>query len=114
MQPFILISVNKHWLAQIYAIIQESLTLLERIVEYISIDQEETYEAESTRDHLELEDIGHQVLLDWPKGDGIRFYYLTALYAPHLELSFRQISFQARAGERVAVIGRTVRIRALS
>lgn len=92
---------NMMWFIQIYAIIQQSLTSVERIVEYTSIEQETTG---PTMDQ------GTQpvpVPEDWPGHASVEFRNFTTRYAPRLEPVLRSIDFRARAGERVAVVGRT-------
>lgn len=90
---------NMLWLVQVYAIIQQNLTSVERIAEYMWIEQEPT--------GLALGRLPQRVSEDWPMQGGVVFRNFTARYAPHLEPVLRNISFQAEAGERVAIVGRT-------
>lgn len=90
---------NMIWFVQVYAIIQQNLTSVERIDEYISVEQEKTGAAP-----------GHVLQptpIGWPTRGGVTFHNFTTRYAPHLDPVLHKISFRANPGERVAVVGRT-------
>lgn len=92
---------NMMWFIQIYAIIQQSLTSVERIVEYTSVEQETTGPA--TPRCAQPSPVPEV----WPGPASMEFRNFTARYAPHLDPVLRSIDFRVRAGERVAVVGRT-------
>lgn len=104
---------NMLWFAQIHAIIQENLTSLERIVEYTETETETapienqnpsagdgTAAMRSGRMHQEIPPV-------WPQRGEVRFNNLTARYETHLEPALKDVSFRVKAGERVAIVGRT-------
>ena len=97
---------NMLWFAQIYAIIQENLTSLERIVEYTETEQEpiENQLSETmTRSGTYLPEIPS----NWPQHGEVHFKHLTARYESYLEPALKNVSFQVKASERVAIVGRT-------
>ncbi len=101
---------NMLWFVQIYAIIQENLTSLERIVEYTSEEQElvgDDIQQATARRPAQRQQRQQAVPHDWPLHGGVRFHAFSARYAPHLDPVLTGISFEAAAGERVAVVGRT-------
>jgi ABC-type multidrug transport system fused ATPase/permease subunit len=87
---------NMLWFVQIYAIIQQNLTSLERIVEYNSISHEEKTSVSNAT-----------LPSNWPTKGTVSFSEFKARYAPHLDLVLKGINFKAKAGQRVAVVGRT-------
>ncbi|KAK8001358.1 hypothetical protein PG991_013580 [Apiospora marii] len=102
---------NMLWFAQIYAIIQENLTSLERIVEYTETETEPIENQDPPAGgNITATRSGsmHQgIPPDWPQRGDVRFKNLTARYGPHLEPALKDVSFQVKVGERVAIVGRT-------
>ncbi|KAK7981182.1 hypothetical protein PG989_013639 [Apiospora arundinis] len=88
---------NMLWFAQIYAIIQENLTSLERILEYTKTEQEIKVSGA----------VGQAVPYNWPQHGELHIQDFTARYASHLPPVLKGINIRARAGERVAIVGRT-------
>lgn len=86
------------WLVQIYAFIQQDLNSVERIVEYTEIDHEAAEPSKPAAQKLPH---------DWPSRGSVSFHNYTTRYAPELEPALRNINFDVRAGERVAIVGRT-------
>lgn len=90
---------NMLWFVQIYAIIQESLTSVERIAEYSSVEQE-TGSLTTRATLLPPSKI-------WPEKGAVTFHNFTARYAPDFPPVIRSISFHSAAGQRIAIVGRT-------
>ncbi|ROV98773.1 hypothetical protein VMCG_06779 [Cytospora schulzeri] len=90
---------NMLWFVQIYAIIQQNLTSVERVEEYTSVEQEAAGTAPSQS--------SQHVPYDWPTQGNVRFHNFTARYTPHLDPVLKAINLEIRAGERVAIVGRT-------
>ncbi|KAK6824612.1 ATP-dependent bile acid permease [Apiospora arundinis] len=88
---------NMLWFAQIYAIIQENFTSLERILEYTKTEQEIKVSGA----------VGQAVPYNWPQHGELHIQDFTARYASHLPPVLKGINIRARAGERVAIVGRT-------
>ncbi|MCJ1350607.1 MAG: hypothetical protein MMC33_000588 [Icmadophila ericetorum] len=89
---------NLLWLVQIYAIIQQNLNSVERIVEYTEVEREAAKPPKTASQYLPY---------NWPSQGVVRFHDYTTRYAPELEPTLKGISFDVRAGERVAIVGRT-------
>lgn len=88
---------NVLYFVQLYAEVQQSLNSVERIIEYGQIEQEAT---EPLKPRLATSP-GRM------SERGVRFRQYTTRYAPGLEPALRDISFEAGAGQRVAIVGRT-------
>ncbi|KAK8031409.1 multidrug resistance-associated protein [Apiospora arundinis] len=96
---------NMSWFAQIYAIIQENLTSLERIVEYTETEQEPIEKQQS--DHTTGGENVPRLSPEWPRCGDVVFKNFTAPYEPHLKPALKDVSLQVKAGERIAIVGRT-------
>ncbi|KAK2811389.1 hypothetical protein FQN49_008463, partial [Arthroderma sp. PD_2] len=93
------ITENVMWLVMVYAIIQQNLSSLERVVEYTKIEREPAHPLKAAI---------QPVPQSWPSSEGaVTFRGYTTRYAPELEPALRNVSFTVRPGERVAVVGRT-------
>ncbi|KAK8065257.1 ATP-dependent bile acid permease [Apiospora hydei] len=102
---------NMLWLAQIYAIIQENLTSLERIVEYTETEQEPIGKNQPLVDTTTTGRIGGNGLPEippnWPQRGDVSFKNLTARYEPHLAPALKNVTFHVNPGSRTALVGRT-------
>lgn len=95
---------NMLWLIQVYAIIQENLTSVERIAEPSSVERETASLATGLASGPLRFDRQQQ---GWPEEGGVTFHNFTARYGPDLSPVLRSVSFHAAAGKRIAVVGRT-------
>ncbi|KAF3767203.1 hypothetical protein M406DRAFT_61188 [Cryphonectria parasitica EP155] len=95
---------HMQWLVQIYGLVQQHLTSVERIAEYISIEKETSGPVQGHDRHS-----SQTVPENWPtqQQGGVRFHSFTARYDEHLEPVLRGINLQAKPGERLAIVGRT-------
>lgn len=90
---------NMLWLVQVYAIIQQVLTSVERVAEYTATDQERSGPATGRAES--------NVSEDWPTQGNVKFHNFTTRYAPHLKPALHNITFDAKPGQRIAIVGRT-------
>lgn len=92
-------------------IIQENLTSLERIVEYTENETEPIenpyQQAAGDASTMRSGSMHQGIPTDWPQRGDVRFKNLTARYEPHLEPALKNVTFRVKAGERVAIVGRT-------
>ena len=74
-----------------------NMNSVERIRHYLHIDPEAATHSSP----------GHEPPKDWPQNGAIRVEHLTLRYAPDLPAVIRDVSFEVRPSEKVAVVGRT-------
>ncbi|QKX61616.1 uncharacterized protein TRUGW13939_08768 [Talaromyces rugulosus] len=88
---------NVMWFVQIYSILQRDLNSIERILEYVGVEQEE-----------EKKDRGiYDLPSPWPTEGRVSFHSFTARYTNDLDPVLDDVSFEIPPGQRVAVVGRT-------
>ncbi|KAH8595942.1 P-loop containing nucleoside triphosphate hydrolase protein [Bisporella sp. PMI_857] len=85
------------WSVQLYAMVQQEFNSMDRINEYMEIDQE----ASTLTKHAS------ELASDWPTRGQICFESYTTRYAPELDPVLRNINFKVTAGSRIAIVGRT-------
>jgi ABC-type multidrug transport system fused ATPase/permease subunit len=88
---------NVLFFVQLYAEIQQNLNSVERVLEYTNVTQEPTVPPHSQ----------HDVPSQWPSRGHVQFNAYTTRYAPNLEPVLKDVCFEAKPGERVAIVGRT-------
>ncbi|KAJ7731940.1 P-loop containing nucleoside triphosphate hydrolase protein, partial [Mycena maculata] len=89
-----------NWFFTTWVDVEICVVAAERIKELVDWAPEE---APAPENDIETSKVGRR----WPKQGGIVFDGVVARYRPELQPALRDLSFQIRAGERVAVVGRT-------
>ncbi|RAO67757.1 uncharacterized protein BHQ10_003769 [Talaromyces amestolkiae] len=89
---------NIMWFVQVYAFIQQNLNSVDRILEYSKIEQE---------NYLPRSTATYDMPSDWPSQGGIRFNNYTTRYSSDLNPALSQVSFEAKPGQRIGIVGRT-------
>ncbi|KAJ3196394.1 hypothetical protein HK101_009105 [Irineochytrium annulatum] len=84
------------WLIRCQAGLEMAMNAVERVDEYLEIDQEAPSVIESRRPAK-----------SWPESGGLVVRDLEMRYAPELEPVLRGVSFEVIGGEKVGVVGRT-------
>lgn len=87
---------NVYWFIRQYTQVEMDLNSVERVQEYLLIDQEAPAVVE-----------GHRPPAAWPTTAAIQVDDLEIRYAPELDPVIQGISFDIRSHEKVAVVGRT-------
>jgi ABC-type multidrug transport system fused ATPase/permease subunit len=89
--------IATHSLCKRYGELQMQFVSVERVIELLDLEQEDSTEAPHKKPPAA-----------WPTyADAIEFDHVTLRYAPGLEPSLRDVSFRIPAGATVAVTGRT-------
>ncbi|KAJ9603977.1 Transporter of the ATP-binding cassette (ABC) [Cladophialophora chaetospira] len=89
-------SQNVLWLVRLYAANEQNMNAVERIQEYINVDQEAPAHIPETKPAV-----------DWPSHGAIQFIGYSTRYRTDLEPVLRQVSFRVEAGQKVGIVGRT-------
>lgn len=85
------------WVVRLYASAEMSMNSVERVTEYLDLEQEEPKDAQTVEPPAY-----------WPSRDGsVIVRNLTCKYAPQLDPVLRDISFEIAPGEKIGVCGRT-------
>ncbi|GMK57331.1 hypothetical protein CspeluHIS016_0401650 [Cutaneotrichosporon spelunceum] len=85
------------WVVRLYADAEMTMNSVERIAEYLELEQEEPEDSK-----------GIEPPAAWPSRDGsITVSNLTCKYAPQLDPVLRELSFEIEPGEKIGVCGRT-------
>ena len=87
---------NVLWLVRMYSELQQSMNSVERVREYLDVDQEADAVNPDSRPPS-----------DWPDKGEVAFVGYTTRYRPDLEPVLRDISLQVQPGEKVGIVGRT-------
>lgn len=87
---------NVLWLVRLYSEVQQSMNSVERMKEYLEVEQEAKAVIVDSRPPA-----------DWPTGGSVEFINYTTRYRPDLEPVLRSVSFAVEPGEKVGIVGRT-------
>ena len=92
----VMFTENVLWLVRLYAMNEQNMNSVERVKEYIEVEQE----AKAIID--EARPAGN-----WPSQGAIQFVNYTTRYRPDLEPVLRDLTFSIQPGEKVGIVGRT-------
>lgn len=84
------------WLVRLYAVNEQNMNAVERIKEYIEVEQEAKAIIPDSRPPS-----------NWPSHGAIQFINYATRYRVDLEPVLRNVTFKIQAGERVGIVGRT-------
>ncbi|KAJ5181102.1 ABC transporter integral membrane type 1 [Penicillium cf. griseofulvum] len=87
---------NVLWLVRLYSEVQQNMNSVERVREYLEVDQEAASVIEEARPAS-----------DWPSRGAVEFSKYSTRYRPDLDLVLKEVSFSVKAGEKVGIVGRT-------
>ncbi|KAL4931668.1 putative ABC bile acid transporter [Aspergillus undulatus] len=87
---------NVLWLVRLYSEVQQSMNSVERVKEYLEVEQEASPVIEDSRPPV-----------NWPTRGEVKFSSYSTRYRPDLDPVLRQVSFTVQSGEKVGIVGRT-------
>lgn len=87
---------NVLWLVRLYAMLEQNMNSVERIKEYLDVEQEAEAIVEKTRPAA-----------NWPSQGGVEFINYTTRYRSDLEPVLRNVTFKVAPQEKVGIVGRT-------
>ncbi|TAQ88276.1 hypothetical protein B7494_g3387 [Chlorociboria aeruginascens] len=87
---------NVLWLVRLYAMNEQNMNSVERIKEYLDVEQEAKSVIEETRPAA-----------NWPSQGSVEFINYTTRYRSDLEPVLRNVSFKINPLEKVGIVGRT-------
>jgi ABC-type multidrug transport system fused ATPase/permease subunit len=87
---------NVLWLVRLYAMYEQNMNSVERIKEYLDVEQEADAVVEKTRPAA-----------NWPSQGSVEFINYTTRYREDLEPVLRKVSFKINPLEKVGIVGRT-------
>ena len=92
----VMFTENVLWLVRLYSVNEQNMNSVERIKEYIEVEQEAKPIVEEARPAG-----------NWPSHGAIQFMNYTTRYRPDLEPVLKDLTFSIAPGERVGIVGRT-------
>ena len=87
---------NILWLVRLYAEVQQSMNSVERVKEYLDVEQEAQPVIANSRPPP-----------GWPGEGAVEFENYTTRYRPELDPVLRNVSFSVHPGEKIGIVGRT-------
>lgn len=87
---------NVLWLVRLYSVNEQNMNSVERIKEYLDVEQEAQAVIEDTRPAA-----------DWPSQGSVEFINYTTRYRVDLDPVLRDVSFKIEPREKVGIVGRT-------
>ncbi|KAL2853551.1 hypothetical protein BJX68DRAFT_43957 [Aspergillus pseudodeflectus] len=87
---------NVLWLVRLYSEVQQSMNSVERVKEYLEVEQEAPPVIADSRPPA-----------NWPSKGAVTFINYSTRYRPELDPVLREVSFKIEPGEKVGIVGRT-------
>ncbi|KAK0719640.1 hypothetical protein B0H67DRAFT_483988 [Lasiosphaeris hirsuta] len=87
---------NMLWLVRLYAMNEQNMNSVERIKEYLDVEQEAAAIVEKNRPHE-----------NWPTKGSVEFINYTTRYRKELDPVLKNLTFKIEAREKVGIVGRT-------
>ncbi|KAL4907580.1 hypothetical protein BDW74DRAFT_149478 [Aspergillus multicolor] len=87
---------NVLWLVRLYSEVQQSMNSVERVKEYLEVEQEAPPVIADSRPPA-----------NWPSQGSVQFSGYSTRYRPDLDPVLREVSFTVQSGEKVGIVGRT-------
>ena len=92
----VMFTENVLWLVRLYAINEQNMNSVERVKEYIEVEQESKAIIEEARPPS-----------NWPTHGAVEFKGYTTRYRLDLEPVLKDLTFSIAPGERIGIVGRT-------
>ena len=92
----VMFTENVLWLVRLYSVNEQNMNSVERVKEYIEVEQEAKQIIDEARPAG-----------NWPSQGAIQFMNYTTRYRPDLEPVLKDLTFSVQPGERVGIVGRT-------
>ena len=87
---------NVLWLIRLYAANEQNMNAVERVKEYIDVEQEAPAEIPEAKPPA-----------NWPSHGSVEFIGYSTRYRSDLDFVLKNVSFKVRAAEKVGIVGRT-------